>query len=173
MAFSYVIEDGSGVAGANGYVTLAAASDYIEANANAFLVWDALSDDQKERVLVWATRYIEYRMAFEGTKLNETYILAWPRSYAYDHENILITDTTIPIRLQYAIMELTRFLLARDLGEPLDSAGIEKLVVDVIEITFTTGYTAITIPNDVFLLIEDLGSVKNANGSSFGKIVRS
>lgn len=173
MAFTYIIEDGTGVANANGYVTEAEASDYIEANANAFATWTVLTSDQKERLLAWSTRYIEYRMMFEGTKLNVENVLAWPRECAYDHENTLIADTTIPIRLKHAIMEMTRFLLARDLGEDLASDGLISLIVDVIELEFVEGFVPKTIPDDVFLLISSLGTIMNPTGHSFGRIKRS
>lgn len=173
MAFTFIIEDGTGVASANSYVTVAEANDYIESNAKAFLAWKVLGASKQERLLAWATRYIEYRMDFCGTKLNVANTLAWPRTGAYDHENNLIADTTIPIRLKQASMELTRFLLVRDLGESLAQDGLVSLIVDVVELEFVEGFVPKTIPDDVFLLISSLGTIRNPTGHSFGRIKRS
>lgn len=173
MSEALLLEDGTGVTGANTYVTVAEADDYIEHNIHAYVLWTAQSTPVKEHILMWCTRYIESRMKWEGTKVDTDLTLGWPRDYAFDHEQTEIANTTIPIRLKNAVMELARFLLASDLGDSLPQAGIDRLVVDVIEIFFTEGYSQVTIPPDVWLMLSDLGSIINPAGHTFGRIRRS
>jgi hypothetical protein len=172
MAVVMIVEDGTGVTGANSYITVADADAYIEANSFAFADWDALSTAQKEALLVWGTRYIDIRVKWEGTKVYSDLWLSWPREGVYDHENDAVDSDVIPIRLQYAVAEVARFLINSDLSAPGTREGIERIRVDVIELYLDANYKQMTIPDDVILLLRGLGIIINPGGHTFGKISR-
>jgi hypothetical protein len=64
-----IVEDGSGIVGANSFATVAEADTYF-ADRGGNTVWDALADADKEAALIVATDYIEKKFGtrFQGTK---------------------------------------------------------------------------------------------------------
>lgn len=98
---AFIVEDGTGVAGANSYATVAFADAYFEERGNA--VWAAVPDDPtKEKYLVQATDYIEniFGRRFLGEMMETDQALSWPRSYADPYP-----EDSVPIRLQKACSE--------------------------------------------------------------------
>lgn len=99
MAFT--VEDGTGVAGANSYTTVAFADAYFLDRDNS--VWAAIADDaDKEGYLIRATDYIEavFARRFLGDMADYSQPLSWPR---IDVDNI--AEDVIPERLQKAAAE--------------------------------------------------------------------
>lgn len=88
-----VVEDGTGVADANSYVTIDDLRDYAEARGMNF------DEDQAEVSLIKAMDYIETR-AFNGLPVHD---LAWPRSGVYV-EGRRYSDTMIPRNIKLAQM---------------------------------------------------------------------
>lgn len=84
MAFVFTAETGSGVAGANAYVAVAAADDYHSGRGNT--TWAALSSGAKQAAIVKATDHIEllFSERFIGTRKTLDQGLSWPRDDAYD-----------------------------------------------------------------------------------------
>ena len=80
MAFTFTVEDGSVVDGANSYATIAEADDYYAVDSNFFATWDALADADKEKLLAWGTRILDQRVRWNGSKTDTTSSLRWPRS---------------------------------------------------------------------------------------------
>lgn len=74
-----IVEDGTGVTGANSYSTVQAADDYFALFGGD--AWTALTVPQKETALVRATQYIElvWSKIYPGTKFKETQGLGYPR----------------------------------------------------------------------------------------------
>ena len=77
MAITLTVEDGSGLADANTYVSQADADAYFANRANAS--WAAATDDAKAAALIQATQYLDARYTFKGVRLTETQALEWPR----------------------------------------------------------------------------------------------
>lgn len=77
------VETGSGVQGADSFVTLIEANAYWAANG-APAAWTGLDDAGKESRLRAAARYLgdSQRLPFTGTPLSWDQALAWPRSGA-------------------------------------------------------------------------------------------
>jgi hypothetical protein len=113
MAFT--VEDGTGVAGANAYITISYADTYHAERGNAEWTGD---DTAKEQAIVRATDYIETRWAdkFLGRVefTDPLQALSFPRLYLYDRNGLLVTG--IPELLkrataEYALRALTSELL--------------------------------------------------------------
>lgn len=77
MAITLTVEDGTGLANANSYVSQADADTYFANRANT--VWAAADNDAKAAALIQATQYLDTRYAFKGERLTTTQALAWPR----------------------------------------------------------------------------------------------
>lgn len=75
-----VVEDGTGVAGADSYISLADATTYHANMANA--AWAAVADDPtREALLRQATQYLTslYRLRWAGVRRTSAQTLDWPR----------------------------------------------------------------------------------------------
>jgi hypothetical protein len=92
-------------AAANSYVTLAAANTYFETVPDSS-TWVSKTDDQKNRALISATRWID-ALSFYGDRCTDTQSLKWPRDN-YTVDGIDLTCTLIPDGVKTATYELAR-----------------------------------------------------------------
>lgn len=90
---------------ANSYVTLAAANTYFETVPDSS-TWTNKTDDQKNRSLISATRWID-ALTFYGDRCTETQALKWPRD-EYKVDGIDLSCTLIPEGIKVATYELAR-----------------------------------------------------------------
>jgi len=121
MAAQFEVEDGTGLAGANSYASVAMADQYfLDRGVTA---WASIAEAQKKAVLVQATDYIDQRYGarFIGARATDTQALEWPREYAGNY-----ADDVVPTPLQRACAEYA----LRANGNPLapdpkiDAAGV-------------------------------------------------
>lgn len=102
---SLVVEDGSIVAGAESYVSVADADTYWTARGNTD--WTGLTTAQKEQHLRIATARLDKRYRWLGTHTNETtQVLEWPRYLIEDHRGRWYDSDEIPQPLKDAVCEL-------------------------------------------------------------------
>ena len=94
-------------ASANSYVTLAAANTYFETVPNSG-TWTDKTDDQKNRALISATRWID-ALSFYGDRCTTTQALKWPRD-EYTVDGIDLACSLIPDPIKVATYELARAL---------------------------------------------------------------
>jgi len=100
----FAVEDGTGVAGANSYVSLADADTYFADRSNS--TWAALDNTVKQKGLLDATEYVGslYRGSWLGSLYSTEQGLDWPRVGAYDPEGRPLDG--VPKDLQAAICRL-------------------------------------------------------------------
>lgn len=99
-----VIEDGSGVAGANSYISVVDAQAYATARGLAVVITEAS--------LIRACDYLEsLRAEYQGTKTDEDQALQWPRYGAY-LDGASIDSDEIPDVLPKAQAQLACDILA-------------------------------------------------------------
>lgn len=79
-----IVEDGTGLPDANGYVSVAYADAYHAARGNA--VWGPLDNAVKEAAIINATSFVDGANygRWRGTKASSEQALAWPRAGARD-----------------------------------------------------------------------------------------
>lgn len=171
MAFTFTVEDGTGLAAATSYVSETEADDYLIQNIQVFDTWDALTTTQKEYVLSWASRYLDQHAHWYGTKYVETSGLRWPREGVCDIDGFEIDNDVIPEQLKQATIELASYLMIEDISRSREQDGLERLRVDVIELYFNKDYRLPSIPNELKLIIKGLGYLKGGVGGS-GRILR-
>ena len=94
-------------ASANSYVTLAEANTYFETVPDS-TTWDNKSDDQKNRALIAATRWIDSFVYF-GDRCDHGQALKFPRNN-YQVDDVELACTAIPVNIKYAQYELARAL---------------------------------------------------------------
>lgn len=109
-----VVEDGSGIDGANSYVSVSDASSYAVARGLTFPTSPAST---AEAALIRATAAIDatYRSRFPGQRVSgRDQALEWPRKYAGDAEGNPIAEDEIPQEIINATIEAA----VRELAEP-------------------------------------------------------
>lgn len=145
-----VLEDGTGKADSETYISVTDANTYHTNLGEAS--WTG-SDTVKEQALRKATDYIEHRygLSWTGYRKTSTQALSWPREYVPVpglRINEYLTDNTIPVELKRACASLAVRALTNDLIEDEERAIVSE-TVDVISTTYSefspqqTGYPEI------------------------------
>lgn len=130
-----IVEDGTGVAGANCYVS----NDYIDVYAEdrSWTDWTAASDEAKDAAMIEATTYLDTSYAWKGAIAATTQPLAWPREGVIDREGRELTG--IPQRLKDACCELARLKLSGALVAARTEAEVQSLQAGSVSITYARG----------------------------------
>lgn len=172
MAYAFIVEDGSGIPGANSYVTVEEADDYLVQNIHVSEAWAALDQTNKEYLLSWASRYLDQHARWNGYQTYPTLTLKWPRMYVRDPNGCGFLDPhAIPVQIKQATMELARHLMQDDLSAPRGQDGLKEVKVDVIEIVFNSDYRLPKVPPELQWLLDGLGALKGGS-SAYVKIRR-
>jgi hypothetical protein len=170
---SFVVEDGSMVVGSNSYVSVAMADAYLADSLN-YSDWSAVTEDDKERLLVAASRWLDQRTKWSGFKVSADQSMRWPRTGTYDCDQLPVAVNVIPMPVIAAVCELANFFTSPD-NNPTrhsDNVGFSEITVDVITLKFQDGFN----PNSTRFLpgLNDilctLGRVSTATGRGWAPI---
>lgn len=172
MAFTFTVEDGSGIADATSYISLEEANDILAMNIHISADWAELTDADKERLLAWASRYLDERARWYGYRVSDTSGLRWPRTGVIDRDGIVIAPDAIPKQLKIAVAEMARYLMTGDRTVERDQDGLVRLKADVIELEFLEGYKLPKVPEHMQYLLAGLGSIGTGGGMQFKRIIR-
>ncbi len=138
-----LVEDGTGVAGANGYVTENELDDYADARAVT------LADGDAEAAIVKATTYIDstYRMRFVGYKTHgRSQGLEWPRTGVLDVQFFPIANNEIPREIKDATCEAAiRELTAPDSMLSDIEPQVHRLQAGSVSIEYAGNSSPITV----------------------------
>lgn len=103
-----VVEDGTGIAAANSYISLADAGTYHSLRGNP--IWAGASDSDKVVSLVRATDYLDTRWKWQSVRGTDTQVLQFPREELYDTDGSDVS-LTVPTALQDACCEYALVVL--------------------------------------------------------------
>jgi hypothetical protein len=151
MALTIVVEDGTIVAGANSYLSVAEADAILEVDFRQWKVWDAQDADMKVQLLLMATRWLDENMEWNGSVTQPAdpdadppvvaQPLDWPRKYMKDCAGNCLADSLIPDELKKATAYLAVWLFSNDSDEILAQVGIKRFRNDTIEIEWQDAFT--------------------------------
>lgn len=118
-----VVEDGSGVVGAESYASVAQASAYHAARGAT--AWNDVDD--KEAALRKATDYMlqNYRLGWKGYRVNPEQALDWPRYECYVPgssrypTDYLVPSNVVPVEVRNACIELALKATVEELNPDL------------------------------------------------------
>ena len=123
---------------ANSYVTLTEANSYFETVPDS-TTWDNKTDDQKNRSLIAATRWID-SFVYYGDRCDDGQALKFPRNN-YQVDGVELACSKIPLNIKYAQYELAR-ALANDTDAITGTSGkegnIEQAKLGDLEVKFNT-----------------------------------
>lgn len=117
---AFLVEDGSGIDGANAYATTDFADTYHGDRGNS--IWTALDSTAKQAAIIRATDYIDKRFGrkFRGFRRTPEQRLQWPRLSAFDDSGYVFgIDGSLPHQLteacaEYALRAAVYTVLAPD-----------------------------------------------------------
>lgn len=121
-----VVEDGTGLANAESYISVAAASARHTSLGN--LAWaTAASDTIREQALRRAAAYMEqaYRERWRGTRLLRAQALSWPR-YGAMADGYPIDSNIVPADVAAVNADLALRALSDDLNADLERGVLRK-----------------------------------------------
>ena len=144
---SLIVEDGSVIAGANTYQSLASISTYC--SDMGYTAWASLSTANQTSAVFRGMAYIESK-SYKGMRTSsgsgfgssENQVLEWPRAYVYDRNNALIYNNVIPRNLKKALSEAAyrEGQSVRSLQPDLVRGGrVKRKKIDVLETEWTSG----------------------------------
>lgn len=171
MAFTFLVEDGTGLSAATSYVAVATADDYFLIDSNYSATWTALTGTQKQYLLSWASRILDQKVIWRGAKAVDTSALRWPRQGVYDRDGNLIDDDVVPLQVQQATLEMAKFLSS---GDPTTGQNVEYLKeirVDVIELIWQDHAGQQQLPAQINEILYPLGAI-NVGGTRFVPILK-
>lgn len=147
------LNETSGSATANSYVSLVEADDYMEAHIQA-ADWSALDDERKKAALVAATRELD-SFQYAGRRATQSQSLSWPRTGITDHDGYAVTG--IPRRLKYAQIELAIYRLTEDERTASDFELENLESVSIGPLTYAIRAGAKGLPGSVKVNLEAIG----------------
>jgi len=134
---------------ANSYVTLTEANTYFETVPDSS-TWTDKTDDQKNRSLIAATRWID-TLNYYGSRCDNGQALKFPRNN-YKIDNVELTCTTIPNNIKYAQFELAR-ALANETDAMTGNTGTDGNLSEVklgdIQVKYNTTSQGVGTVNNV------------------------
>lgn len=145
-----IIEDGSGIAGANSYIDVVAARTYAAARGLTLPV----ADGDVEALLVKSMDFIEaYRGDFQGLKTAAANPLQWPRT-GVTLDGYTLADDTIPQILKDAQAQLAVDANSQDLMPTGTGREVIMERVDVVQVQYAESGN--TNPQPIFTKAEAL-----------------
>jgi len=121
---SLVVEDGSGRADANVYLSAVDADIYHLARGNR--AWEEAEHDRRGAALIAATAWLDGRWGgrFTGRRCRADQALAWPRAGACDADGFAVDAGAVPAAIRHATAELALRALIAPLGPDVERGGL-------------------------------------------------
>tara|TARA_R100000935_G_C2841205_1_gene171154 strand:+ start:4867 stop:5373 length:507 start_codon:yes stop_codon:yes gene_type:complete len=149
------------------YITVATADAY-HATHLYVTTWTAATTDNKERSLKMATRLLDERITWRGTKNTDAQALRWPRASVTDNDLYSVAVDIIPEPIQNATAEFARHLLVSDLTAQPEGKGIESVDAGSVSIKFSKTDTADVLPVIVQEMLRGWGTIHSR--AKFGSV---
>ncbi len=168
MAITLVVEDGTGLATANAYITVAYADAY---HLDRFNESWAGTEEKKESAILRATEYLDRVYLFQGSPINGDQALLWPRVDVATDDCVSLLSDEVPDPIERATAEAALAILCN--GDPTESVQTsaprtrrERVGVLEAEFLFDAPEGAITFPRVAEILAPYISSTRTGGGSS-------
>lgn len=169
---SLIVEDGTGVAGAESYNAVSDADAYWAKRTSA-AIWAAGSLAQKEGALREATQYLDYSYNWLGGRSHFAQPLYWPRFVWAGKDNQTLPINTIPQVIKDAQCELALICVTGTRLIPVQKRGglIKSQTVGSLSVVYMDNAPGVTRYDWVDMLVQDYSDGLRFGGIS-GRAVR-
>ena len=130
-----VIEDGTGISGAEAYIAVVDADAYFSARGNT--AWAALDTTAKGAALRNGCDFLESNYRWRGERATTTQTLSWPRMYV-TVDGVDVASDSVPQAIQRANAELAVRASAAPLASD-EGAQVVSEQVGPIAVTYAAG----------------------------------
>ena len=167
---SIIVEDGTVVANANSFCSVAYADTY-HGDRLYSSAWTATSTPtaSKEKALMSATSMLDTMVKWSGTKTDVDSSLSWPRTGVVTTDGQSIGENTIPKFLLNATAELALSILVENRLAESDVSGFNEITVGAITLKPTSaaahGTMKSAFPRSVVGFIAPYGRFSSGYGS--------
>ena len=151
----------AGAVDANAYCTLITGNAYhSEKRIHSQALWEALSNDLRNRAIIWATSLLDDQISWSGTKATTTQLLRWPRNNVYDQDGQSVSGSIIPVFLEDATAEYAYHLSVEDRTEETnrDLIGFKYMKIGDLSLVVDPYTGKPVIPPSVWTLINPYGT---------------
>lgn len=181
MAFTFKVEDGTGLPDATSFVSVAEATDLLFTDKNRYTPFNAAGQVEQESALSLASTYLDTRYKWNGSKTVSTSSLRWPRTGVVDRDEVTIASDIVPVSVEHATALMAALFIENkfSFSDGADSGNsiypLSEIKVDVIELKYQIpdGSEAVTssdyVPEEVKYLLSFLGFAISTN-NMFAKI---
>lgn len=167
----FTVEDGTGLAGANSFASLAEFNTYLSQRLYATTA-AAASDPTKQQALMMASQAIDASWYWNGIRKVKTQGLGWPRQFAVEVEFPFYgygfwnafgagyryyDSNSVPIKVKEATCEMAMELLSADRTTDVDGKGLKAVRVGPIRVEFDAANYRKMLPDLVRLLLKPFG----------------
>jgi len=169
MAITVIVEDGTGVTGANSYVSIATIDAWIETNPHDS-TWSGLIDAQKNGYAVMACRVLNEQIDWDGWQIDDNQALDLPRSGMTDKNGNFIDNNEIPFEVQNAQCDLARLLAISDRTADPDTAGFKEITIDTIRLVIDKADRQPVLALAVWKMVSAFG--RKISSKSISRVIR-
>tara|TARA_R110000824_G_scaffold21496_13_gene80093 strand:- start:2061 stop:2612 length:552 start_codon:yes stop_codon:yes gene_type:complete len=131
IAADLTVEDGTGLAAANSYISLADTSTYHALRGNE--EWADATESDQVVALVRATDYVESRWTFTGTPFTTTQALGFPMETIYLNNRGADVSETVPVEIEEATAEYALLVLGTGVALVDLSPAVDQTDPNAIE----------------------------------------
>lgn len=165
MAITVIVEDGSGVSGANSYRSTIDIDEWVLTNPHDN-TWVGLTQAQKNGYAVMSCRVLNEQIEWDGWQTDDEQSLDLPRSGMVDCNGNSIDNDEIPSEAQNAQCELARLLAESDRTADSETAGFKRIKVGSIELEIDKSDRSPVLASSVWNQIEAFGTKRIQKGIS-------
>lgn len=172
MAVNLIVENGSGITNANGYVSVADANTYNDEHPHGS-TWLTVSTTDKARSIIMATRILDeqcdwygqptYNLESSVSSSNTTakvQYLRWPRSGVYDLDGYVLDHNRIPDFLKDVTSEFARYLASDDRTAEPDTQGFGAVRLGSLNVTVDKFDQPPILPRSVIAMVKPYGTIR-------------
>tara|TARA_R110000824_G_scaffold66023_4_gene171610 strand:+ start:105 stop:632 length:528 start_codon:yes stop_codon:yes gene_type:complete len=144
-------------ANADSFITVAEADAYWATNLYP-TTWETATTANKEKALKMATRILDEKCEWVGTRATSAQALGWGRTDVV-YDGISVSSTTMPIQISNATAQFAGDLLVSDLTANAEGKGLNSLKVGDITLDFDKNDTAGVMPEIVQEMLRGWGTI--------------
>jgi hypothetical protein len=169
---AFVTEDGTGLANANAFISVAFANSHFADTGNT--VWDAYSDTVCEQAIVRATAYLSTAFSWKGAPIApRVQSLAWPRTGVTDGEGYEVPNNAVPIEIKRACAEIALREAATPgvmMPDVTLSEAVKREKIGPMEVEYLNQNTSASDARPVLTVVQGLIGGLLATGSGSGEL---
>lgn len=187
MPITVTVEDGTGLANANSYVSVAEADAFHVSNFHTATAWAALTADQKAAAVITATRILDQQWIWNGGKASTTQALQWPRVLApdpdfqtaavYPYNQTLslsqyLPSNAVPPAIKRATCDFASAIAAKNFEKAPQGEGISSFSLDgMMSVSFDLATRPDFVPEWIQSELSKYGSMTSSKAGMV-KLVR-